>query len=56
MFRNDEALCCGNTVNFVIFVKSLCLNFMTDSKNDIKMVVEGLYAWGFQIITLETCF
>jgi len=36
MFRYDEALCCGNTVNFVVFVKSHCLNSVTDSENNIK--------------------
>jgi len=56
MFRYDEALCCGNTVNFVMFVKSHCLNFMTDSKNYMKMVVECLCARAFQITTLESCF
>jgi hypothetical protein len=43
-----RTLCCGNTVKFVIFIKSHCLNFMTDSKNKI-MVVERLCALGFQI-------
>jgi len=45
-------LCCGNTVNCVIFVKLRCLNFMTDSKNNVKMVVERLCALRFQIMTL----
>jgi len=50
-----RALCCGNTVKFVIFVKSHCLNFMTEGKNNMEMVVERLCALGFQITTLETC-
>lgn len=49
-------LCCGNTVKFVIFVKSRCLNFMTDGKNNMEMVVERLRVLGFQITTLETCY
>jgi len=56
MFRYDEASCCGNAVNFVIFDKSLCLNFVTDSKKNIKIVVEHLCARGLQIMTLETCY
>jgi hypothetical protein len=56
MLCYDEALCCGNNVNFVIFVKSHCLNSMTDSKNYMKMVVNCLCAREFQIMTLEKCF
>jgi outer membrane receptor for monomeric catechols len=45
MFRYGEALCCGNTTNIVIFVKSLCLNFMTYIKNNMKMLVQRLWRW-----------
>jgi len=54
MFRYDEALCCENAVNFVVFVKSHCLNFVTDCKNNIKIVV--CVHGGFQIMTLGTCY